>query len=172
MTCSIKIQGTLAIMPRIAMMAGTLATMNRPNKRAPSRRYERLPLSGVAAVAPSRKVILCFARILLARPGSGVAPRQQVCATRIDLTRVAYSLQPHLDMEARTFNSTDDLRWLVETEIDIHGMPPPLVQVPYLRANMKGVQEKPAGPQYPVDLAECPVQFPSLQMNDRVERNG
>lgn len=71
-----------------------------------------------------------------------------------------------------TLHGLGDIRRLEETEVHVHLMAQPLGQMPYLRADMKGNQERRARPQHPMDLPECPAQPGRLKMDDRVERDG
>src|SRR5580658_4900832 len=50
-------------------------------------------------------------------------------------------------------------------------MAPPLVQVSYLRPDVKTDEEKPSRPQYPVYLSECRAQLVPLKMDNRIKGN-
>jgi hypothetical protein len=107
--------------------------------------------------------------LVLPARGSGLASGQQVPAARLDLARIAHALQAHLGAEARTSHGLGDNRWLEETEVDVHLLVPPSVQVPDLRADMKGDEEKPVRPQHAVDLTEGLAKLARLKVDDRVE---
>src|SRR5690348_6327894 len=69
--------------------------------------------------------------------GSLLAPGQQIRAARLHLPGIAHTLQARLGAKARALYRAGDVLRLEETEVDVHGMAPPVVQVPYLRAGMK-----------------------------------
>jgi hypothetical protein len=58
------------------------------------------------------------------------ATTQQVPAAGVDFSRVARALKPGFHAEAGTFHDLRDVRHLQEAEVDVHGLTPPLVQVP------------------------------------------